>query len=155
MAKMMCAYYGDDPYDHDNRISEWARIVIENTEMEETFLKKYTDQMTELFDRKRICWYHIFLLDMTIEGVTSKTLAFRYAKLRERIVLNEAAKEDMLKAKTKRKSFDQVVEEFQAVPPAFAPQNVVGNGIQYAMFEQPVINAAQWADVAVNVGAAP
>ena len=143
MAKMMCAYYGDDPYDHDNRISEWARIVIENDEMEETFLKKYTDQMTELFDRKRIVWYHIFLLDMSIDGVISKTLAFRYAPLRQRIVLNEVAKEDMLKAKTKRKSFDQVVEEIQAAP------------AQYAMFEQPVVNLAGFGiNAAVNaVGA--
>lgn len=143
MAKIMCAYYGDDPYDHDNRVSEWARVPVPTEDEEAVFAKKYIEQMNELLERKRINWYNIFVLEMTKDGVTSHPVESRYLPLRQRIVLNEAAKEDMLKAKTKRKSFDQVVEEIQAAP------------AQYAMFEQPVVNLAGFGiNAAVNaVGA--
>ena len=148
MVKLICAFYGDDVYDHDNKINDWGRVRIDSDDEQKIYLDKYTEQLDELFIRKRICWYNIFLLEMSEKEVVSTPLLCKYAPLRQRIVLNEVAKEDMLKAKTKCKSFDEIVEEVQAAA-VFAAPPVVGNGIQYAMFEQPVVNPAFF-NVAAN-----
>lgn len=144
MAKILVGYYGDDPYDHDSHVSEWGRTVLRDDEHEKVLIDKYTEQLGELFASKRLCWYHVFLIDLSPQGATSSSIVSKYAPLKQRIVLNEAAKEDMLKAKTKRKSFDEVVVDMvnlAAAPPPvmpaafFAPQGgAVGVGNQINMW---------------------
>ena len=102
MAKYLVAYYGDNPYDHDTSASEWGRTPI-TPEDEKSFTEKYISQMTDLYNRKRIVWYHIMMLDFDANGSSSTTVEAKYRPLRHKIILNEAAKEDMKKAKVKVK----------------------------------------------------
>jgi hypothetical protein len=129
MAKYLVAYYGDNPYDHDTNACEWGRTPI-TPEDEKSFVEKYISQMTELYNRKRIVWYHIMMLTFDANGSSSVTVDAKYRPLRHKIILNEAAKEDMKKAKVRVK-----MDMFNAYA------NVVNGGAIPLDAWQPVVAA--------------
>jgi hypothetical protein len=124
MGKLLVGYYGDDVYDHDNSVCEWGRTPIDDTNAEE-METKYVETLSELYNRKRICWFHVLVLEMDREGSKSTTVVAQYRPLRHRIVLNEAAKEDMKNLKIKPKQLLEVAQIHGLVP---NPWNVVNVG---------------------------
>jgi hypothetical protein len=117
MPKFCLAYYGDDPYNHDKSLSEWGRYYLKG-EDDNAVLERQTQQLEELFRKKRIAWYKVIVLDLTEAGDSFEVVAAKYHPLRHKIILNEEAKLDVENRKKEVK--------FQDLwNPAIAPQAVV------------------------------
>lgn len=125
MLNRLVFVYGEDFYDHDNRVRTYHE---EQCSDEPNYLKEQiahvTKQMYDLFKRKRFAWMMGYRVQLDVNG-SEYTEIFREAHpLKERIVLNAEAEVSKAEAMNKALNDLNVWANIQPVQAVNAPVHV-------------------------------
>jgi hypothetical protein len=92
MVKLLQAYVGEDFYNHEESVHRYSVSQLYPNAVVEPIIEELKGKLVKDFVKKRWAWYHIYVIEMSPEGVNTVSIASEYAKLKQRIILNEEAK---------------------------------------------------------------
>lgn len=106
MVKLLQAYVGEDFYDHEQSVHRYSVSQLYPNIDEAPVIEDLKNRLVKDFVKKRWAWYHIYIVEMSPEGVNITSVACEYAKLKQRIILNEEAKPKNKDVKIAKKPYD-------------------------------------------------
>lgn len=122
MPTKLTFFYGEDMYDHSNRIRSYHEELLHDPASAPQVIESITKQLLDLFKKKRVAWIHGHRVDFDAKGSSFTHLFSHYHPLKERIVLNGEAKNVVPQAMTKAL---KELNIWGGVPPVVAAVNPV------------------------------